>query len=56
LISDPSAKILTEAEEKETIIYADLDNDTIVNTRKGIPIYTQRRFDVYPDVSGEGSK
>ncbi|KAJ5579357.1 Hydrolase [Penicillium hetheringtonii] len=56
LITDPSAKILEEAEEKETIIYADLDNETIINTRKGIPIYTQRRFDVYPDVSGESSK
>ncbi|KAJ5621433.1 hypothetical protein N7528_006216 [Penicillium herquei] len=49
LIIDPSAKVLTEAEEKETIIYADLDNDTIVNIRKSIPIYSQRRFDVYPD-------
>lgn len=56
LVADPSAKILCEAEEKETTIYADLDNDTIVNTRKGVPIYTQRRFDVYPDVSGESSK
>ncbi|KAJ5730437.1 uncharacterized protein N7483_004945 [Penicillium malachiteum] len=51
LIIDPSAKVLTEAEEKETIIYADLDNDAIVDIRKSIPIYTQRRFDVYPDVS-----
>lgn len=56
LIADPSATILAEAEEKETTIYADLDNDTIVSTRKGVPIYTQRRFDVYPDVSGESSK
>lgn len=55
LIADPSANILTEAEEKETIVYADLENDTIVNTRKGIPVYTQRRFDLYPDVSGQGS-
>ncbi|KAJ5161382.1 Hydrolase [Penicillium capsulatum] len=55
LIADPSANILTEAEEKETIVYADLDNDSIVNIRKGIPVYTQRRFDLYPDVSGEGS-
>ncbi|KAJ5115679.1 hypothetical protein N7456_000027 [Penicillium angulare] len=49
LIIDPSAKVLAEAEEKETIIYSDLDNDTVVNIRKSIPIYTQRRFDVYPD-------
>lgn len=56
LITDPSAKILDEAEEKETIIYADLDNETITSIRKNIPIYTQRRFDLYPDVSGVGSK
>ncbi|KAJ5917962.1 Carbon-nitrogen hydrolase [Penicillium verhagenii] len=49
LITDPSANILTEADEKETIIYADLDNDSIVNIRKSIPIYSQRRFDLYPD-------
>ncbi|KAL4964981.1 carbon-nitrogen hydrolase family protein [Aspergillus stella-maris] len=51
LVSDPSAKILSEAEESEDIIYADLDNETIESTRKGIPVYTQRRFDLYPDVS-----
>ncbi|PYH46900.1 carbon-nitrogen hydrolase family protein [Aspergillus saccharolyticus JOP 1030-1] len=51
LIVDPSAKVLAETEEKEDIIYADLDNETIQSTRKGIPIYTQRRFDLYPDVS-----
>ncbi|OOG00514.1 hypothetical protein ASPCADRAFT_37825 [Aspergillus carbonarius ITEM 5010] len=50
LITDPSANVLAETEEKEDIIYADLDNETIQNTRKGIPIYTQRRFDLYPDV------
>lgn len=51
LIANPSAEVLVEAEEKETIVYADLENETIVNTRKGIPVYTQRRFDLYPDVS-----
>ncbi|KKA23080.1 hypothetical protein T310_2959 [Rasamsonia emersonii CBS 393.64] len=50
-IANPNAEVLTEADEKEDIVYADLDNETIENTRKGIPIYTQRRFDVYPDVS-----
>ncbi|KAJ5930151.1 hypothetical protein N7466_005644 [Penicillium verhagenii] len=49
LITDPSANIVTEADEKETIIYADLDNDSILNIRKSIPIYSQRRFDLYPD-------
>ncbi|KAL5355129.1 carbon-nitrogen hydrolase [Aspergillus floccosus] len=51
LVANPSAEILAEADESEYIVYADLDNDTIVNTRKGIPVYTQRRFDLYPDVS-----
>ncbi|KAJ5971681.1 Carbon-nitrogen hydrolase [Penicillium vulpinum] len=49
LVADPSANILSEAEEKEAIIYADLNNDSIANIRSGIPISTQRRFDLYPD-------
>jgi predicted amidohydrolase len=51
LVADPSANILSEAEEKETIVYADLTNDAVANIRSSIPIYTQRRFDLYPDVS-----
>ncbi|KAJ9354926.1 carbon-nitrogen hydrolase [Paecilomyces variotii] len=51
LVANPNAEVLTEAGENEEIVYADLDNDTIENTRKGIPIYTQRRFDLYTDVS-----
>ena len=51
LVVDPNAEILTEADEKETIVYADLDGKKIEETRKGIPLYDQRRFDVYPDVS-----
>lgn len=51
MVVDPTAKILSEAEETESIVYADLDNDTIQSARKGIPIYTQRRFDLYSDIS-----
>lgn len=51
LVADPSANILAEAEDKETIVYADLTNDAVANIRGSIPIYTQRRFDLYPDVS-----
>jgi predicted amidohydrolase len=47
------AEVLVEAEEKEEIVYADLKGERIVETRKAIPITTQRRFDVYPDVSAE---
>lgn len=50
-VVDPLGKILSQADEKETIIYADLSGDKIEETRKNIPIYTQRRFDVYTDVA-----
>lgn len=53
LVADPAANVVAEAEEKETIIYSDLENDAIANIRSGIPIYTQRRFDLYPDVSAD---
>ncbi|KUM65321.1 hypothetical protein ACN42_g1743 [Penicillium freii] len=56
LVADPSAKILSEAEEKENIIYADLDNDSIANIRNSIPISTQRRFDLYPDNPAQASE
>lgn len=51
MVVDPNAGILSELDEKEGITYADLTGEKIEETRKGIPIYTQRRFDVYPDVS-----
>jgi hypothetical protein len=31
--------------------YAELSGEEIEKTRKGIPVYNQRRFEVYPDVS-----
>ncbi|KAK5130841.1 hypothetical protein LTR08_001613 [Meristemomyces frigidus] len=51
MIVDPNAGIMAQLEEKEDVVYADLETGRIEETRKGIPIYTQRRFDVYPDVS-----
>ncbi|KAK5629130.1 hypothetical protein RRF57_004845 [Xylaria bambusicola] len=51
LIVDPMAQVVVEAEESETIVSWELDGAKIDETRKGIPIYTQRRFDVYPDVN-----
>jgi omega-amidase len=48
---DPNAEVLGELQEFEDIVYADLDENKIEQTRKGIPLYQQRRFDVYPDVS-----
>ncbi|CAK7234194.1 Omega-amidase nit3 [Sporothrix curviconia] len=51
LVVDPMAQVLVEAEETETIVTAELHAEEIESTRKGIPLRTQRRFDVYPDVS-----
>ena len=51
MVVDPNARVMVEAGEEEEIVYADLEGEKIEETRKGIPIYTQRRFDVYPDVS-----
>jgi omega-amidase len=51
LVCDPMAEVLVEAGEKEEIVYAELRGNKIDETRKGIPITGQRRFDVYPDVS-----
>jgi len=51
LVADPMAQVLTEADEAETIVYADLDGTVIEDARRAIPLETQRRFDVYPDVS-----
>ncbi|KAI1750837.1 carbon-nitrogen hydrolase [Xylaria castorea] len=51
LIVDPMAQVVVEAEEGETIVSWELDGAKIEETRKNIPITTQRRFDVYPDVN-----
>lgn len=51
LVANPKGEILTEAAESEAIVYADLEPDAIEEMRKSIPIYSQRRFDVYPDIS-----
>ncbi|KAK0848417.1 Omega-amidase nit3 [Friedmanniomyces endolithicus] len=51
MVVDPNAGVVAEVGEGEDVVYADLVNEKIEETRRGIPIYTQRRFDVYPDVS-----
>ena len=51
MVVDPNASVMCEAGEGEEIVYAELAGEKIEETRKGIPIYTQRRFDVYPDIS-----
>ncbi|KAM6528259.1 Omega-amidase nit3 [Fusarium falciforme] len=51
LIADPLAHVPVEADEKETIIEWELEPEKITEARRNIPLNTQRRFDVYPDVS-----
>jgi predicted amidohydrolase len=51
LIADPMAQVLTEADEAETIVTAEISGDRIEQARSGIPLRDQRRFDVYPDIS-----
>ncbi|RDL40357.1 Carbon-nitrogen hydrolase [Venustampulla echinocandica] len=51
LVCDPMARVMVEAGEGEEVVYAELKNEGIEEARTGIPIYEQRRFDVYPDVS-----
>lgn len=50
MIVGPDAKVMAEADEKEAIVVAELKPEAIEDVRKGIPIYDQRRFDVYADV------
>ncbi|KAG9229608.1 carbon-nitrogen hydrolase [Amylocarpus encephaloides] len=51
LVCDPMAKVLAEAGESEETVFAELRGEEIESARGGIPIDTQRRFEVYPDVS-----
>ncbi|KZT28635.1 carbon-nitrogen hydrolase [Neolentinus lepideus HHB14362 ss-1] len=51
MVVDPMATVLAEAGHEEEIIYVDIDPAVFHSARAGIPVTTQRRFDVYPDVS-----
>lgn len=51
LIVDPLAQVVDEADEHEGIVEWVLEGEKIDETRRNIPLNTQRRFDVYPDVS-----
>ncbi|KAI1203356.1 carbon-nitrogen hydrolase [Nemania serpens] len=51
LVVDPMARVVVEAGEGEDIVFWELDGAKIAETRRNIPVYSQRRFDVYPDVN-----
>ncbi|KAL9537985.1 hypothetical protein MBANPS3_011301 [Mucor bainieri] len=50
-IVDPKGVVVSTCKEKETIIYADIDPELIKTTREYVPLYHQRRFDIYGDVA-----
>lgn len=47
----PMGAVVATAEEKETIVHATFDPQVIADTRAGIPLLAQRRFDLYPDIA-----
>ncbi|KAH7357527.1 carbon-nitrogen hydrolase [Pyrenochaeta sp. MPI-SDFR-AT-0127] len=54
MVVDPNAQVLEQLDEKEGIVIQELEAGKIEEIRKGVPLYGQRRFDVYPDVSEGG--
>jgi omega-amidase len=54
LIVDPNAEILGQLDATEGTVVAELSGERIEEVRRGIPVYEQRRFDVYADVSKVG--
>lgn len=50
---DPWGKVLSKAEFEEEIVYADIDLTVVEKMREQIPLYSQRRTDLYDTVSKE---
>ncbi|KAJ1961187.1 Omega-amidase nit3 [Dipsacomyces acuminosporus] len=50
-IVDPYAKVISTTKEQQDIVYGDLDLSLVEEVRQSVPIYSQRRFDIYNDVS-----
>ncbi|KAL0933499.1 nitrilase family protein [Colletotrichum truncatum] len=51
MVVDPNGQIVATTERGPAIVYADLDDASIGQARKQVPIGFQRRFDLYPDIS-----
>ncbi|ORY96443.1 carbon-nitrogen hydrolase [Syncephalastrum racemosum] len=50
-VVDPTGMVVATCEESETIVYADVDPEQVNTIRTSIPLYNQRRFDIYGDVA-----
>ncbi|KAJ4079890.1 Omega-amidase nit3 [Fusarium oxysporum] len=55
LVVDPLGQTVSSADRDEAIVYADLEDYTITNCRRQIPLETSRRFDLYVDVNDRTS-
>lgn len=47
MVSDPWGRIVASTDEKESIIYADIDKDVIKSVREQLPLLKHRRTDIY---------
>jgi len=52
-VVDPMGAVIATTEHEEDIIYADIEPTKLEAARGGIPVTTQRRFDVYKDVAAD---
>ncbi|KAJ2784314.1 Omega-amidase nit3 [Coemansia javaensis] len=52
-IVDPLARVVATTGDAPDIVYGDLDMQLVEDTRRSIPVSTQRRFDLYPDVASQ---
>ncbi|KAJ3337873.1 hypothetical protein HDU93_000373 [Gonapodya sp. JEL0774] len=50
-VVSPGGDVVATTDEKESTVYHDLNPAEITHWRSSIPVVTQRRFDVYDDVS-----
>lgn len=51
MVIDPWAKVIGEAGIGQETVMAELDPAVLEEVRRNIPVTTQRRFEVYPDVA-----
>ena len=51
LTSTIRGQVIATTDEKESVVFGEIDIDFINATRTSIPLTAQRRFDVYPDVA-----
>ena len=50
-VVDPMGVVVATCDEGERVVYWDVDYEQVDNARASIPVQTQRRFDLYPNVS-----